>query len=171
MALYNGASILNIDRPHPGNGRAPASAALLVFLLIFLFVTGCAKHVPLSELGESGAVVWVRLTTSDDEDVVGQLVSLDAVSMTVAVRHELGGDVRVRERGERALYSGTERVPGEFVRVEQEEGRRVAVVRRTFRAIDVASATFHESSGERSLASIVSLLLGPVVGAALGFIL
>ena len=171
MTLYDTAPIPNSRGPYPRHGRVMASAALLVFLLVCLSLTGCAKHVPLSELGESGAVVWVRLATSDDENVVGQLVSLDAVSMTVAVRHELGGDVRVRERGERALYSGTERLPGEFIRVEREEGRRVAVVHRTFRAIEVASATFHESSGERSLAAMVSLLLGPVVGAALGFIL
>jgi len=125
----------------------------------------------MSELGESGAVVWTRLTTSDGEDVVGQLVSLDAGSMVVAIRHELGGEVRVRERGEKALYSGAERVPGEFIRVDREEGLRVAVVHRTFRAIDIDTATFHESSGERSLASIVSLLLGPAIGVAFGVVL
>jgi hypothetical protein len=116
-------------------------------------------------------VVWVRVTTSSDETLVGQLVSLDAVSMTVAVRHDLGGDVRVRERGERALYYGTERLPGELVDVERDGSRSVAVVHRTFRAIDIATATFHESGGERSLAFVVSLLLGPVIGAALGFVL
>ena len=125
----------------------------------------------MSELGDSGAVVWVRLTTSDSESVVGQVVSLDAGSMVVAVRHLLGGDLRVRDRGGEALYSGTERVPGELVSVNREEGGRVAVVHRTFRAVDIDRATFHESKGERSLASIVSLLFGPVVGGTLGLVL
>jgi hypothetical protein len=117
-------------------------------------------------------VVWVRLTTSDDERVTGQVVSLDAGSMVVAARYELGGDIRVRERdGDSALYSGTERVPGQFVGVESEEQRRVAIVHRTFPAIDIATATFHESRGERSLAFIISLLLGPAVGGALGLVL
>jgi hypothetical protein len=127
--------------------------------------------VPLSDLGESGAAVWVRVTTADDEKVVGELMSLDAGSMVVAVRYALGGDVRVRERGDRAVFDGAERLPGEFVRVERDEGRSSAVVHRTFRAVDIATATFHESSGERSLASIVSLLLGPAVGGALGLLL
>ncbi len=161
-----------------GNGhfasrrRPAASAALAALACACLVACGCARHVPLAELGPSGAVVWVRLTTSDGERITGRVVSLDAGSMVVAVRHELGGDVLVRERdGVSALYSGAERVPGEFAGVESEEQRRMAVVHRTFPAVDVATATFHESSGERSLASIISLLLGPAVGGALGLVL
>jgi hypothetical protein len=169
MSLYCTASIRHAEVPFAAGGRA--AIALFLVAVVCLYLVGCARQAPLSDLEESGAVVWVRLTTSEDERVVGQLVSLDAASMTVAVRHELGDDVRVRERGERALYSGTERLPGDFVRVERDEGRPVAVVHRTFLAGDVATATFHESSGERSLASIISLLLGPVVGAALGLVL
>ncbi len=150
---------------------APA-IALFVLVCAGLVACGCARQVPLAELGPSGATVWVRLATSDGERVTGQVVSLDAGSMVIALRHALEGDVRVRERGdERALYSGTERLPGRFVRIDTDEGERVAVVHRTFRAVDIASATFHESGGERSLSSIVSLLLGPAVGATLAFIL
>ena len=57
------------------------------------------------------------------------------------------------------------------MRVDAEDGERVAVVHRTFRVVDIDSATFHESGGERSLSSIVSLLLGPAIGGTLAFIL
>ena len=156
-------------------GRRRVGVAVTAWLLLVcagLVACGCARRVSLAELGPSGAVVGVRLTTSDGEQISGRVISLDAGSMVVAVRHAIAGDVRVRERGgERTLYSGTERVPGRFVRVDTEEDRRTAVVHRTFRAVDIASATFHESKGERSLSSIVSLLLGPVVGGGLGLVL
>ena len=165
MTLANG----NTD------GRRRAGVAIiawLVFVCVGFVACGCARHVPLAELGTSGAVVGVRLTTSDGEQTTGRVVSLDAGSMVVAVRHVIAGDVRVRGRGdERELYSGTERVPGRFVRVDTDEGERVAVVHRTFQTVDIVSATFHESKGERSLSSILSHLLGPAVGATLGFVL
>ena len=146
--------------------------ALLVLICAGLVACGCARQVPLAELGPSGAVVWVRLATADGEQVTGRVISLDAGAVVVALRHAIEGDVRVRERGgDQALYSGTERLPGRFVRIDTDEGERVAVVHRTFRVVDIASATFHESGGERSLSSIVSLLLGPAVGGALAFIL
>jgi len=154
-------------------GRLAArTAVLLALVCACAVVCGCARHVSLAELGPSGAVVWVRMMTSDNEQVIGQVVSLDADSMVVAVRHELGGDVLVRDRGgESALYSGTERVPGRLIGVESGDQGSAAVVHRTFRAGDIATATFHESKGERSLAFIVSLLLGPAAGGALGLIL
>ena len=156
-----------------GKGRVGVRViALLVVVCSGLAACGCARQVPLAELGSSGAVVWVRLETSDGEQVTGQVVSLDAGSMVVALRHAIEGDVRVRERGdERALYSGTERMPGQFVRIDTDDGERAAVVHRTFPAVDVVSATFHGSRGERSLSSIVSLLLGPAIGGTLAFIL
>lgn len=148
------------------------ATTLLVLLCAGLVACGCARQVPLTELGPSGAVVWVRLATSDGEQLTGQVVSLDAGSMVIALRHALEGDVRVRERdGDKALYSGTERLPGRFMRIDTDDGERVAVVHRTFQVVDIASATFHESGGERSLSSIVSLLLGPAIGGALAFIL
>ena len=150
---------------------APA-VALLALVCAGLVACGCARQVPLTELDQSGAVVWVRLATSDGEQVTGRIVSLDAGSMVIALSHAVEGDVRVRERGDdKALYSGTERLPGRFVRVDTEDGERVAVVHRTFQVVDIDSATFHESGGERSLSSIVSLLLGPAIGGALAFIL
>ena len=155
--------------------RRRAGVAVIVWLVLVcagFAACGCARHVSLAELGSSGAVVGAKLMTSDGEQVTGRVISLDAGSVVIAVRHVIAGDIRVRERGgERALYSGTERVPGRFVRVDTDEGKRTAVVHRTFRAVDITSATFHESSGERSLSSIVSLLLGPVVGGTLGFVL
>lgn len=148
------------------------ATTLLVLLCAGLVACGCARQVPLTELGPSGAVVWVRLATSDGGQLTGQVVSLDAGSMVIALRHALEGDVRVRERdGDKALYSGTERLPGRFMRIDTDDGERVAVVHRTFQVVDIASATFHESGGERSLSSIVSLLLGPAIGGALAFIL
>ena len=157
------------------DGRRRAGVAIIAWLVLVcagFVASGCARHVPLADLGTSGAVVGVRLTTSDGEQITGRVISLDAGSMVVAVRHVIAGDIRMRGRGdEQALYSGTERVPGRFVRVDTDEGERTAVVYRTFRAVDITSATFHESSGERSLSAIVSLLLGPVVGGALGFVL
>ena len=156
-----------------GRRRAGVPAiALLVLVCAGLVACGCARQVPLAELGSSGAVVWVRLATSDGEQVTGQVVSLDAGSMVIALRHAMEGDVRVRERdGDQALYSGTEQLPGRFVRIDTDEGERVAVVHRTVQVVNIASATFHESGGERSLSSIVSLLLGPAIGGALAFIL
>ena len=156
-----------------GKRRAGAPAiAWVVLVCAVLAASGCARHVSLAELGPSGATVGVRLTISDGEQVTGQVVSLDAVSMVVAVRHAIEGDVRVRERGgDQALYSGTERVLGRLVRVDTDEGERVAVVHRTFQTVDIVSATFHESRRERSLSSILSHLLGPAVGATLGFVL
>lgn len=146
--------------------------AWVVLVCAGLAASGCARHVSLAELGASGATVGVRLTVSDGEQVTGQVVSLDAVSMVVAVRHAIEGDIRVRERGgDQALYSGTERVPGRFVRVDTDDGERVAVVHRTFQTIDIVSASFHETRGERSLSSILSHLLGPAVGGTLGFVL
>lgn len=152
-----------------------AGVAVIVSLVLVcagLVASGCARHVSLAELGPSGAVVGVMLTTSDGEEITGRVISLDAGSMVVAVRHAIAGDIRVRESsGERALYFGTERAPGRFVRVDTDEDGRTAVVHRTFRAANIASATFHERRGERSLSSIVSLLLGPAVGGILGFAL
>jgi hypothetical protein len=159
---------------HPVRRRhaRPRVAALFVLACACLAAAGCARTVSLAEIGSTGAPVWVRLSTSDGEEVVGHVVSLDAGTMVVATRHRLAGDVRVRTRGgEEALYDGADRMPGEVARVEREEDRRYAVVHRKFRALDIENATFHESGGERSLASIVSHLLGPVVGAALGFLL
>jgi len=74
------------------------ATTLLVLLCAGLVACGCARQVPLTELGPSGAVVWVRLATSDGEQLTGQVVSLDAGSMVIALRHALEGDVRVRER-------------------------------------------------------------------------
>jgi hypothetical protein len=159
---------------HPVSGRPtrPRHAALLILLGALIAAAGCARTVSLADVGSSGPPIWVRLTTTDAETVTGQLVSLDAGGIVVSERHRLVGDVRVRELGgEQALYSGVDRLPGELAAVETDADGRFAVVHRAFRAVDVSSASFHEGGGERSLATILSLLLGPVVGGALGFVL
>jgi hypothetical protein len=150
----------------------PRVAALFALTCACLAAAGCASTVSLAEIGSSGAPVWVRLTTTEGETITGHVISLDAGTMVVATRHRLVGDLRVRDRGgQEALWDGAERMPGELARVEREEDRRYAVVHRKFRAIEIETSTFHESGGERSLASIISHLLGPIVGAALGFVL
>lgn len=155
-----------------------ATAALVVFIALAMALAivgtlaGCSRHVPLSDVGPSGADVWARVTTSGGELVTGRLVSLTAGGVVVAQEYPVVGDYRLSDRGgERALYAGTERVPGELVRIGTRDGVRYAVVHRRFKALDVESATFHGSRGERSLASILSLIIGPVVGGALALVL
>jgi len=149
-----------------------ASTLLLACAIAAALASGCARQTPLAEVGAEGVEVWVRLTTTGGEKVTATLVSLDAGSIVVETRHRLQGDVRVRERGgEPALYNGVDRMPGDLVRVDTSDGARYAVVHRAFRALEVESATFHDSRGQRSLAGILSHLIGPVVGGALAAIL
>ena len=65
-----------LERRHvePRKLQMAPAAILVVFVCACLVACGCARHVPLTELGSSGAVVWVRLTTTDDERVVGEVV-------------------------------------------------------------------------------------------------
>jgi len=147
-------------------------ALLALAVTLVLLTAGCAKRTPLADAASAGIDVWVRLETEEGESVTGVLVSLDARAIVVDTRHTLSDDVRVRDRaGRRGLYSGTERLPGEVVEVESGEAGRTAVVRRTFRALEIESATFHEGSGQRSLANILSHILGPIVGGTLGLII
>lgn len=149
------------------SGRADAWAVLACAALA-LASFGCARRTSMAELGTSGDVVWARVSTADGEQVTGELVSLDAARLVVALRYQVKGDVSVRGTGDDArLFAGTAEVPGKLVSVERGESGRVALVHRTFRAADVDSATFHQDSGTRSLGSIVSTFLGPVVGGAL----
>ena len=128
-------------------------------------VAGCARRVPLSELGGSGASIWTRIVIEDGEELTGRLVSLDASGIVLELIYPIEGEVRLSTRlGETELFSGTQKVEGELVEVTEGDDGRDAVVRRRIRTSRVASATFHESSGEQSLRAIVSMLLGPTVG-------
>jgi len=155
-----------------GSSRAVGVVRVLaVCTALALLSAGCAKNTPLADVGASGADIYVLLRTTDGESITGTLVSLDARAMVVETRQAVAGDTMVRERdGVSALYSGVDRLPGEVVDVESSPGGRVAVLHRTFRAVEIESATFHEARGQRSLAKLLSHIVGPVVGGTLGFI-
>jgi hypothetical protein len=59
------------------------------------------------------------------------------------------------------------RVPGEVVEVDRPEIARVARVRRSLASGAIEEATFYRSAGEASLATILSLVVGPTVGGLL----
>jgi hypothetical protein len=140
-------------------------------LWIALACAGCARRVPIQSLEGSGAIVWTRIVTTEGEELTGRLLSLDASSILVELRYPIEGDVLLRTRtGLTELVSGTTRVPGDVVEVTAGDDGRVAVVHRVLRTADVEAATFHESSGEQSLKSIISMFLGPAVGGLAGLL-
>jgi hypothetical protein len=133
-----------------------------------LLATGCARHTQLSELSSGGADVGVAVTTRGGEELRGELESITAREVVVVVHYVHGGGVEIEGFGDdlRVIVDG-ERVPGEVIDVERLDGARVARVRRVLPAQEIDSATFHRSEQESSLAAILSLLLGPSVGALL----
>jgi hypothetical protein len=132
---------------------------------------GCARRASIGELESSDAEIWTRVVTTDGEVLTGRLLSLTASAVAIELRYPLENEVRVRTRvGRQELVSGTEVVKGELADVVTEEDGRVALVRRSLRAVEVESATFHESRGEQSLRSIISMLLGPAVGGLAGLL-
>jgi hypothetical protein len=150
-----------------------ARAALFILAAVLLLLTcaGCARRIPIADLGPSGAEVWARVVTVDGEELTGRVLSLDASSIALELRYPIEGDVRIQTRsGTRELFSGAARVPGELADVTAEENGRVALVRRSLRTPDITSATFHETRGEQSLRSVVSMLLGPALGGLAGLL-
>lgn len=158
--------------PHFVKTRARLPGALIAVALPVLALIGfggCARRVSVGELEDSGATVWTRVVTVEGEVLTGRLLSLGASAVDIELRYPIEGDVRVRTRaGNSELLAGTEVVQGELTDVIREDDGRVALVRRSLRVADVESATFHESRGEQSLRSIISLLLGPTIGALAG---
>ncbi|MCD4690135.1 hypothetical protein K8S17_01595 [bacterium] len=72
---------------------ARRSALALAAVLIALAGSGCARHLPISELGAQGGNVGVRVVTVTGESVVGRLISLDRDEIVVVVtRRERGED-------------------------------------------------------------------------------
>ena len=136
-----------------------------------LLASGCARDVPIAELSGSGAVVGVVVTTVDGEEVRGTLESITPRGMVVVADYVEGGGVEIVGAGQSisVLVEGTP-VPGEVVGVERPEVARVARVRRSFAAGAIEEATFYRSAGEASLATILSLVVGPSVGGLLAVI-
>jgi hypothetical protein len=151
--------------------RRGARFALLLLLGLSAALTGCAKRTHVADLSEAGSDVHVRLTTEAGDTLEGTLVSLDASELVAKIDYAVEGDVRLRGYGERAeLFFGDEKAPGTLLAVEPTETGRVAVVLRSFPMREVVSATFHVDEAERSLGSVISMFLGPVVGGAAGFL-
>lgn len=147
---------------------SPKTIIPVVALAALLLAGGCARQVPLGDLSGGGAVVGVIVRTVDGEEIRGELLSVTARELVVLAEYEEGGGVRIDGFGDgRRVVAGGARVEGEVVRVDRVDGVRVARVRRIIKTPDVERATFHRSRREVSLASLLSLLLGPSVGGLL----
>ena len=141
---------------------------LIAALAALLLTCGCARRVPLSDLSSGGAVVGVVARTAGGEEIRGELLAVTERDMFVLASYTEGGGVDIEGFGDgrRVIVDG-ERVDGEVVRVDRLEGARVARVRRTLAIQGIERATFHRSGEEVSLASLLSLLLGPSIGGLL----
>ena len=145
-----------------------ARTILTVSLLACLLAGGCARHAPLEDMAAGGADVGVRATTFAGEELTGRLVSLTEETLVVEVAYEIVGDVKLAGVGEfRRVVVDGEEVPGTIADVERSGERKTALVVRTFPLNEVSRITFHESQGESSLATVVSHLLGPIIGIVL----
>jgi hypothetical protein len=145
--------------------RATLPAAVVAAILA---VTGCARQVPLAGLLAGGADVGVIVRTVEGEEIRGGLVSLTKREMVVVAVYVEGEGVEIKGvGGGRWVAVDGARVPGDLVGVERIDGVRVARVERTLPVVDVDRATFHRSGQEVSLATILSLFLGPSVGGLL----
>lgn len=151
--------------------RSRSRLALVLLLVVSAALAGCARRTPVSDLSGAGSDVHVRLTTETGETLTGILVSLDASELVARIEYAVEGDIRLRGYGADAeLFFEDEKAPGTLLAVERTEAGRVALVLRSFPTGEVASATFHVGEAERSLGSMVSMFLGPVVGGAAGFL-
>jgi len=123
---------------------------LTLSILACLLAGGCAHN---------------ALTTLAGEEFEATLVSLTEETIVVRVAYEIGGKVELEGVGEsRRVVVDGEEVPGTISDVEREGERKTALVVRSFLLIELSEVTFHESQGESSLATVVSHLLGPLVG-------
>ncbi len=70
---------------------------LAVFLTaLALAGTGCARHIPVSELGDRGGNIGICVVTATGETVTGRLISLDADEIIVRVTRRETGNVTER---------------------------------------------------------------------------
>ncbi|MFH1502103.1 MAG: hypothetical protein ABIG03_03555 [Candidatus Eisenbacteria bacterium] len=133
-----------------------------------LLLAGCARRVPVAELEARDASVGAVVRLTSGEALSCRLLSLSTDALEVEVYYPVGGDVELWGTGEdRRVVSGGEQVAGDLVSVERDGVSRTAVVRRMVAVSEVTTATFHRSGSEASLGPILSLLVGPVIGALL----
>lgn len=74
------------------------SRAILITLVLTaaLLGAGCARHLPVSDIGASGGDVGVRVVTITGEIVTGQLLALDGEQVSVRVTRRESGEVNDR---------------------------------------------------------------------------
>ncbi len=139
-----------------------------VFVAGALISCGCTKRVPVAQLGDEGADVGVAVTLTDGAEIKGRLLSLTEREMVVEIDYVVGGTIELRGSGERRrLLDHGAPVAGEVIAVERDAGGRVARVERVVPLDEVAKATFHRSRSEVSTGAILSLFVGPAIGAVL----
>lgn len=69
----------------------PTRALTALTLLVVLLGAGCARHMPVADIGERGGDIGVRVVTVTGEVVTGQLLALDEEELVVRVtRRETG---------------------------------------------------------------------------------
>jgi hypothetical protein len=152
-----------------GPRRVTSRVALLTIAAAAILTTGCARRVPVAALEDGGAHVGVVVVLASGESINARLLSFSPEGMELETYHPIGGAVTLQGTGSDArLERRGKRIPGELVSVERGDGNsRTAIVRRTVPLDDVSSATFHRSGSEASLGPVLSLFIGPVVGALL----
>jgi len=155
----------------PGFGRSNVlfrKMPVLALVCLACLASGCAKRVDATDLAGGGADVGVTVTLKSGESLRGRLMALDGEEMTVEASYVLGGDASVSGAGEaRRVEIGGSAVPGRLVSVRTVDESRVATVERGIDIGSVARATFHRSAGDASLGPVLSLIVGPAVGALL----
>ncbi len=143
-------------------------ALITVIMLLVLSLSGCARRVPVAELEDRGADVGAVVTLENGDTFRCRVLSLSRDELLVEIYYPIGGDVELRGSGaDLRVVVGGERVLGEITSIERDGISRTALVRRTIPVDDVSHATFHRSGSEASLGPILSLFVGPVVGALL----
>jgi hypothetical protein len=85
-----------------------ASAALATLLVaLALLGSGCARRMPVAELGEQGGNIGITVVTAAGETVVGRLLSLDNREIVVRVRRRETGEESVRRFSTEEVASAT----------------------------------------------------------------
>jgi hypothetical protein len=152
------------------SARGRGSWAVLCLVAVSA-LGGCARHVPVADLADEGARVGVMVTFRDGRTVPGRLLSLEDGRLDAELRYTLAGGVELRGAGEElTLVVDGQDVAAEIVSVEREGGSRIAVARQVVDLSLVSRVTFHRNATESSLGPILSVIVGPIIGAALAAI-
>ena len=67
------------------------SIGALLLACVFLSTAGCARHMPVSTIGEQGGNIGVRIVTATGEVVNGRLLSFDSDAIVVRVTRRATG--------------------------------------------------------------------------------